>query len=82
MERTMPVPEGKKYGIFNRTLQLLGEDEVIDKYAMAFEEMTDNFRRGIGLFRLPEEWLPKEGETLGGANWREEYKSHAVYYYF
>lgn len=78
----MRIPAGKRYGILNGALKLLDEAEVIERYAMPFEEMSDAFRRGVGLFKLPENWLPKDGELFGTARWRAEQCCQTTCYYF
>lgn len=81
-DREARIPEGKAYGVFNGELQLFDKNEIVEKYGMSFEEMTENHRLGTGIFELPKKWLPKGKEEAGKAEWREVYQSQATYYYY
>lgn len=77
-ERSMPVPEGKRYGRFNgRDLHLYGDAELVEEYVLSFEEMTDACRRGNGIFELPKEWIANKK-----AEWRQTSDNGNMCYYY
>jgi len=81
-DREARIPEGKIYGVFNGDFEALSGEEVIKTYGMPFEEMTDNYRTGVGIFKLPEQWLQRPGKEYGTAKWKEQHTPSATYYYF
>ncbi len=77
-EKAMPVPEGKHYGRFNgRDLHLYSESELVEEHVLKFEEMTDAYRRGNGIFELPKEWIANKK-----AKWRQSSEGGTVCYYY
>jgi len=81
-DREARIPKGKIYGVFNGDLRMLDDEEVVEMYGMPFGDMTGSYRMGVGIFKLPDHWLPKRSEETGKAKWKEVYAPHATYYYF
>lgn len=87
--KTREIPDGKAYGVFNGTLELFNQEEVLKMCGYTEDEIRkisdpkavfkdwSNYLNGVGVFELPPEWIKNRK-----AEWRQEEIHRKTAYYF